>query len=230
MLQGTGILDHAVRIDQVATEPLELPGAELLQVIYEFPADGRDDRFPPALHPVNPPCLAWSFLRAPSSTLGPFALAEARLICRSGMRTRGFQVACTIDSAAVAAELASRWGFIGDVGDVRLSRRYDGATGTATLDGEEIEVGHVRPLKISPGDLQYTASMHAVELDRGIRLLQIERAYEFAQAERGVPFARPARDGWYPVSASSAVADVTLKPPRFACRPDVTAFEGTEPV
>ena len=31
-------------------------------------------------------------------------------------------------------------------------------------------------------------------------------------------------------SASSAIADVTLKPIRFVCRPDVTAFEGTEPI
>lgn len=34
----------------------------------------------------------------------------------------------------------------------------------------------------------------------------------------------------FAVSASSARADVTLKPVRFACRPDVWAFEGTEPI
>ena len=33
----------------------------------------------------------------------------------------------------------------------------------------------------------------------------------------------------HPVSASSAVADVTFKPFRFVCRADVWAFEGTEP-
>jgi hypothetical protein len=34
----------------------------------------------------------------------------------------------------------------------------------------------------------------------------------------------------YPVSASLAVADVTLPRIRFLCRPDVLAFEGTEVV
>lgn len=225
MIQGTGTIGDAVQVDAPATEALELPGATLLQVIYEFGVDGRDDLFPPALHPVNPPCVAWSFLHAPASVLGEFTLFEERLLCRSGLRTRGYQTGCVVDNEDVARALASQWGFCATTGDVSLDRRYDGTSGrTATF-----ETGHTHPMAISTGDLQYTASMHAANLaDRGVRLLQVERAYDFTQAERGTPFARGEHFGTHPVSASSAVADVTLKPIRFVCRPDVTAFEGTE--
>ena len=34
----------------------------------------------------------------------------------------------------------------------------------------------------------------------------------------------------YPVSASFAVADITIPRIRFVCRPDVLAFDGTEAV
>jgi hypothetical protein len=227
VIQGTGTIGAAVRVDAAATEPLELPGATVLQVIYEFSPVDRDALFPPALHPVNPPCVAWSFLHAPASVLGPFTLFETRLLCRSGLRTRGYQVDCVVDNEDVAHELASQWGFCARAADVSLERRYDGTTGRAG----GIEIGHTHPMAISPGDLQYTASMHAAELpDRGIRLLQVERAYDFKQAERGTPFARGSAMAAHPVSASSAAADVILKPIRFVCRPDVTAFEGTEPL
>ena len=225
MIQGTATITSGVRVDAPATEPLELPGATLLQVIYEFAADGRDELFPPALHPVSPPCVAWSFLHAPVSVHGAFTLAETRLLCRSGLRTRGLHTGGVVDNAAVAEVLASQWGYALRVGDVSLDRRYDGTFGHAEGIGE---VGHIRPTLISGGDLQYTASMHPVELDRGLRLLQVERDYVFHEAERGVPFARATALGSHPVSASSAAADVIIKPPRFACRPDVWAFEGTE--
>ena len=34
----------------------------------------------------------------------------------------------------------------------------------------------------------------------------------------------------YPISAAHCLADVTLPKLRFVCRPEVMAFEGTEPV
>jgi hypothetical protein len=97
-----------------------------------------------------------------------------------------------------------------------------------------LDVGHTLPTRLSPDDVQYTATMHAARLERGLRLLQVERDHAVHQAERGTPYLREFVDDRlrpsFPVSASSARADVTLKPVRFACRPDVWAFEGTEPV
>lgn len=221
MIQGTGTVEAAVRVDAPASEALELPGCEVLQVIYEVPYAQRDWLVPPALHPVSPPCIAVSFLRAPA-----FTMAETRVVCRSGMRTRGYHLGGWINDAAMAKVLTDGWGYSLTVAEVSLERRYHGTTGL--VEGH-FEVGHTRPVQISGGDLQYTASMHPVELPRGLRLLQVERAYAFHQAERGTPFAR-GLEATHPVSASSATADVTLKPPRFCCRPDVWAFEGTEPL
>jgi hypothetical protein len=229
VIQGTSTIDNAVRVAAPATEPLELPDVELLQVIYEIAYDQRESLLPPALHPVSPPCIALSFIQAPGFTLG-----EVRVLCRSGMRTRGYHLGGWIDDAAMAEVLTAGWGYSLTVADVRLDRRYHGTRALVVVDGRiVVETGHHRPTPIAPSDLQYTSSMHPVELDRGVRLLQVERAYDFKQAERGTPFLTVLEGpvtATSPVSASSASADVVLKPPRFACRPDVWAFEGTEPL
>jgi hypothetical protein len=244
MLQGTADVDAmaaaAPAVDAPAREPLHLGRCDLLQVAYELWADDRDDLFPPAVHPVNPPVATLSFLRAHESEHGAFTLAELRLLCRSGLRTRGLHVGAFVDSAAVAVVLARGWGYRVSVADVELSRRYDGTTGSVELDARPVVVtGHTAPVRLSPSDLQYTATMHPAMLERGLRLLQVERDHDFESAERGQPFLRdfdPAAWGdarvrpSSPVSASSAAADVTLRAIRFACRADVWAFEGTEPI
>ena len=231
MLQGTASLDPAgcPEVAAPATEPLALPGCDVLLVAWEIWAEGRDARFPPALHPVNPPVVQWLFVRAPESVHGPFTLAEARLLCRSGLRTRGLHVAAWVDSEPVAEVLRAGWGYRATVADVSLSRRFDGTSGRV---GGVLDVGHTMPTRLSNDDVQHTASMHPVRLERGVRLLQVERDVEVQQAERGTPYLRAWADDdirpSFPVSASSALADVTLKPVRFVCRPDVWAFEGTE--
>ena len=244
MLQGTADVEAmaagAPTAATLASEPLTIPRADVLQVACEIAAAHRDALLPPALHPVNPPVVTFSFLRAPESAYGPFTLAETRLLCRSGLRTRGFLIGAFVDNAEIAAVLTAGWGYRLAGADVTLTRRYDGASGVVVADGVEIlSTGHVWPVPLSPSDLQYTATMHPARLDRGFRLVQVERDFAFARAERGRPYVHgfePAAWGeprlrlTNPVSASSAVADVTYKPVRFVCRPEVWAFDGTEPV
>ena len=244
MLQGTADVDevaaNAPYVATPATEPLSIPKAELLQVAWEVTAADRDAVFPPALHPVNPPIVTFSFLRARECTLGPFTLAETRLLCRSGIRTRGYHVGAFVDNDEVATVLSTGWGYRVAVADVTMSHRYDGATGRVAVDGVvALLAGHVSPRSLSPSDLQYTSTMHPARLDRGLRLLQVERDHQFVRAERGDPFVdafdaaawgEPRLRLSHPVSASTAVADVAIKPVRFVCRADVWAFDGTEPV
>ena len=244
MLQGTADVEvmaaSAPTVGTLASEPLTIPRADVLQVACEVAAAHRDALLPPALHPVNPPVVTFSFLRAPESAYGPFTLAETRLLCRSGLRTRGFLVGAFVDNAEIAAVLSAGWGYRLAPAEVTLSRRFDGASGVVVADGVEIlSTGHVWPVPLSPSDVQYTATMHPARLDRGFRLVQVERDFSFTRAERGRPYVRafdPAVWGeprlrlTNPVSASSAVADVTYKPVRFVCRPEVWAFDGTESV
>jgi hypothetical protein len=242
MLQGTAdvdvLADDAPIVAAPAVEPFVVRHADLLQVAWEIAAAERDALLPPALHPVNPPMVTFSFLRAAESVHGPFTLAELRVLCRSGLRTRGYHVAAFVDNAEVADVLASGWGYRAALGDVTLSRRYDGTTGTVAAErGPALVTGHVAPVPLVPSDLQYTATMVPARLERGFRLLQVERDLEFSRAERGRPFVE-AFDAvaWgeprvrlsHPASASSAIADVTFKPIRFVCRADVWAFDGTE--
>jgi hypothetical protein len=102
-----------------------------------------------------------------------------------------------------------------------------------------LDCGLTSPQPLSGADLQYTDTMHLAHTSFGLRLVQVECAYAFGPAERGRPtLACFDADRWgeprlrpsYPVSASSAVADVTVMPVRFVCRPDVWAFAGTERV
>ncbi|HEY1280991.1 MAG TPA: acetoacetate decarboxylase family protein [Acidimicrobiales bacterium] len=244
MLQGTADIEamaaDAPAATALASEPLTIPRADVLQVACEVAAAHRDALLPPALHPVNPPVVTFSFLRATESAYGPFTLAETRLLCRSGLRTRGFLIGAFVDNAEVAAVLTAGWGYRLAAAEVTLSRRYDGASGVVVADGVEVlSIGHVWPVPLSPSDVQYTATMHPARLDRGFRLLQVERDFAFARAERGRPYVRAFDAAMWgeprlrltnPVSASSAVADVTYKPVRFVCRPEVWAFDGTEPV
>jgi hypothetical protein len=246
MLTGTADVDalaaDAPTVSAFATEALVCPGADVLQVVWELwtEGDAREGVLPPGLHPVTPPTLTWSWLRAPESMAGPFTLAQTRVLCRSGVRGRGFHVAGFIDNPDAARLLTSQWGFRLTRADVFLERRYDGTHGRVRQGGDVVlDCGLTLPQPISGADLQYTDTMHLAHTPLGLRLVQVECDYAFGPAERGRPtLASFAADRWgqprlrpsYSISASSALADVSLMPVRFVCRPDVSAFVGTERV
>ena len=86
------------------------------------------------------------------------------------------------------------------------------------------------------GDLQYVASMNPATTPDGFRLVQVDPEFTFQKADRGRPAlwefnaaawgderVRPV----FPVSASSAVADITLPKLRYIARLDVPALQGT---
>ena len=58
MLIGTADVRDLVpdppTLDAFATEPVELPGATVLQLISEIQVGGRETSLPPGLHPTNP--------------------------------------------------------------------------------------------------------------------------------------------------------------------------------
>jgi len=242
MLTGTANLDtlatRAPQMPRLDTEPLTCAQAEVLQVVYEIATPHREAMLPPALHPTDPPLVSWLLYRCPESPWGPFALAQTRIECRSGLRLRAFLLSAVVDNGAAAAALGARWGFTVQPGHVKLERRYDSARATVVVDRRVVwDVQVTDPDPLSAGDVQYAANMHVAHTPRGLRLVQVEPRYHIHRVERGRP--RAVRfDGaaWgdvrvepvYPVSASLAVADVTIPRIRFLCRPDVLAFDGTE--
>jgi hypothetical protein len=224
----------------LAGGPLVLPVTDVVQVLYEMRLAGREAVLPPALHPTSPATLWVLAWRCPDGPLGPLAVVQVRIGCRSGPRTRGFVVGTAVDGTAEArAALAQGWGFRCLPATVELSRRYDGV-GLQVTDAGRSVLGFVGrdPEPLEPQDVEYTASLNLARTGRGLRLVQVEARHVVARAERLVPDLRNFDAGWwgepglapaFPVVASVAVADVTLPPLRFVCRPDVAAQEGTEP-
>ena len=244
MLIGTAHPDDlAARAPVIETfegEPATCPKAEVLQVTYEIATAQREAMLPPALHPTDPPIVTWIFYRCPTSPWGSFAMAQTRIQCRSGLRLRGYLVSAAVDNAAAARALAARWGYAVHDGRIVLSRYYDSMRAAVVADGRTIlDLTVEDPDPLSAADVQYVASMHLAHTPRGLRLVQVEPRYQIDRVERGRPRVTAFNGAaWgdariqpvYPVSASLAVADVSIPRVRFVCRPDVLAFEGTESV
>jgi len=244
MLIGTANIEalaaHAPIMESVSTAAAVCAQADVVQVMFEIATAQREAVLPPALHPTDPPIVTWLFYRCPTSPWGPFALAQTRIECRSGLRLRAFLVSGVVDSTVAAQALAEHWGFAVQIGRVELHRYYDSLRATVLADGQTaLDIAVSNPEPLSPEDLQYAANMNLAHTPRGLRLVQVEPRYQIHRVERGRPRVL-AFDGsvWgderirpvYPVSASVAVADITLPPIRFVCRPDVMAFDGTESV
>jgi len=242
MLIGTAdIGDLAVRapvMQSLDAEAVVCEQAEVLLVTYEIATPYREAILPPALHPTDPPIVTWLFYRCPASPWGSFAMAQTRIECRSGLRLRAFLVSAVVDNPAAAAALRTRWGFTNQEGGIELHRYYDSIRATVTTNGRTIlDIIVSDPAPLSPADVQYVTSVNLAHTPRGLRLVQVEPRYQVHRVERGRPRV-VAFDGaaWgdvrvqpvHPVSASLAVADITIPRIRFVCRPDVLAFDGTE--
>ena len=99
------------------TDAWELKGAQILQVSYEIVEEPAEWLIPPALHPSIPPYVTLSVMQYPDSPVGPFALAQVRIIVRAGIRPRGYLLGAYVNSDTAAQELRARGQ------EARLSRR-----------------------------------------------------------------------------------------------------------
>jgi hypothetical protein len=145
---------------------------------------------------------------------------------------------CIVDNADAAAALRDRWGWPAQVGEVVLRRGYDLAEASATLGGRVVVAVLGRdPDPLGDGDVAYTTTLVLAETSLGTRLVQIDTDLVARRAERLHPSVDRFEVGsWMhasiapsdPVSASIAVADITLQPHRYASKPEELAFTGTE--
>ena len=243
MLAGTGpveqFLTHAATLDDFDTDTAVIPGAELLQAIFEIRIDGRQASLPSGLHPTNPPTFIAQLWRCPDSPWGPFALAQARVGSRSGLRPRGFVQGCVCDNDAAADALRRRWGFPVQRGDVTLRRQYDSAYGAVSIDGHSVfEVTALDPEPLGANDVSYTTAANLAHTPRGLRLVQVDIDVAVERAERikprliafdGIRWGiHPSVVPYHPVSASTAVGEITIQRLRYISKPDELAFTSTE--
>jgi len=244
VLIGTADIDSlASRAPTLTTldgEPVALRDVDVLYAVYEIGHEGREALLPPALHPTEPPHATFTFIRAADTEFGPVEMALLRIGCRSGSRPRGLLLGCFVDNVEAGHAFRHRFGFPAAPAEVKLRPSYSGGYASVSVDGRPIlRIVMGSPFALSGSDVQYTNTMTLAHTPVGLRLVQVDMAYTVHHAERcaphldsfdaaawGDPLVRPV----YPVSASVARADLTIPRLRFVCRPDVMAFEGTEPI
>ena len=161
------IAEELSRLRDLDTEAWELPKAEILQVSYEI-ADGSRALLPRALHPAIPEYVTFVVTRYPESPVGPFDLAQVRLMARAGVHPRGYVVGAVASTPSAVSELRARWGYPAAPGEITLRRYHDRvaarvrrggvARGPDHVDhadlGERLHLGHgpaAHPLRDGPG-------------------------------------------------------------------------------
>jgi hypothetical protein len=228
------------RIASLDAEAWTLPGAEILQLAFEV---GEETRalLPKAMHPAIPAYATWLVTRYPESPVGPFVLAQLRLMGRAGAHPRGYVLAAVASTPEAARALRDGWGLPAALGTVMLRRYHDRVIAMVTRDGEPIlEAALVGPEPISPGDVQYIHSVTLASVEEAGRvapaLVQVDSHYTFHKAERGRPaLTRFAADAWnaerldarHPIAASFTTCDTDLPQIRFLMDPEIPVVRGT---
>lgn len=227
-------------VDSLDPDPWALPDAHVLQVSYEVEAEAALGLTPPALHPSIPPYATFGVTSFPESPVGPFTLAQVRLVARAGIRPRGVLLGAYTDSRDAADALRRRWGYRVDVADVHLTARHDTVRGTVRVGGRLVLDMAIRePQSIGGADLMLIDNLHLVRVasDGGAGVLvQVDPEYAIHAADRGRPvldvfdgeafhtggLLRPVS----PVVALACRADTDLPRPRFALDPVQPATRG----
>jgi len=222
------------------TEAWELPRAEILQLAWEVPP-ATQALLPRAMHPAIPSYATIVVTRYPESPVGPFLLAQLRLMGRAGAHPRGYVLAAVATTPGAVTALRERWGLPAELGGVALRRHHDRVMATVTRDGAPVlEAALVNPEPISGGDVQY---IHSVTFARVMEdgrpvpsLVQVDPHYVFHNAERGRPHVdRFDPVGWsaeplrlvFPMAATVTTCDTDLPRIRFVMHPETPVVRGT---
>lgn len=223
------------------TEAWDLPGAEILTLSFEVAEEPAEWLLPPALHPSIPPFAIFSITRFPHSPVGPFALAQVRLVARAGARPRAYLLGAHTDSEQAAAALQSRWGFAVEIGSCAIDARHDRIVGRVQRGAQtRLEMELRNSEEISGADVTYPDSLHLVRLsERGTEkpvLIQVDPEYVFHHAQRGRPHLVSFQaDAWggenrlcctYPIAATYTRCDTDLPRLRFGLDPSVPNARG----
>jgi hypothetical protein len=221
------------------TEAWELPKAEILQVACEI-ADGTRTLLPRALHPAIPEYVTFVLTRYPESPVGPFSVAQLRLMARAGVHPRGYVLGVVASSEAAVAALREGWGYPATLGEIELRRYHDRVTATVRREGRSIlELALVDPELVSGGDLQYIHGVTLARVDAAAQLIQVDPHYTVHQASRGRPaVSRFEAAAWNaalvelttPIAASVSTCDTDLPRIRFVMDPQTPVVRGTRKI
>jgi hypothetical protein len=228
------------RLKSFDTDAWTLPGAEILQLAWEVPL-ATDVLMPKAMHPAIPRYATILVTRYPESPVGPFTLAQLRLMGRAGAHPRGFVLGAVASTPEAAAALREQWAVPALAGTVSLRRYHDRVVAAVAVNGAvALEAALIDPEVISGTDVQYihSVTMGQVEEDGHLvpYLVQVDPHYAFHRAERGRPRAmRFEPEAWsaaplqllFPIAATFTACDTDLPQIRFVMHPETPVVRGT---
>ncbi len=242
-LELASVAARLPRLKDLDTEAWTLPRVEIIQLAWEA-NDETQALLPRAMHPAIPPYVTVVVTCCPESPVGPFALAQLRLMGRAGAHPRGYVLGAVATTAEAARALGERWGFPAAVGAVTVKRYHDQVTVSVARAGAPVlEAAVVNPEVISGGDIQYIHSVTLAQVpDNGRaepRLLQVDSHYTFQKAERGRPklvrldaaaWNAPGLEPRAPIAASVTTCDTDLPQIRFVMDPERPVIQGTRKI
>lgn len=225
------------------TEPWELPGANLLYLAFEVGGDIIDLLLPKALHPAVPRYVSFMMLQFPETPVGPFRLAQLRLMCRAGVHPRGYVIQTYTNQDTATAELRRRWGFPAQTADdISLRVHHDRIFVTvARQDHTLLDCGLSHYEVVGGTDINYISSVHLAQVSGGLespglRLIQVDPRYTIHQAERGHPELSLLDEAAWQVPGlrimnamvgTFTTVDTDLPRIRFIMEPEVPVVHGT---
>jgi hypothetical protein len=224
------------------TAAWELPGAQLLYLALEVEAEVVDALLPRALHPAVPRYVTILVTQYPQSPVGPFRLAQLRLMGRAGVHPRGYVVHAYTDQPHATTELRRHWGFpVETADDIRLRVHHDRVVATVDAAGRSLLHCALTHYEVVAGtDINYISSVHLARVTGGAhagpQLVQVDPRYTIHRAERGRPeLTSLDAEAWqvqglrvvHPIIGTFTTVDTDLPRIRFIMDPQTPVMHGT---
>src|SRR5206468_8018027 len=151
------VLSRLPEMRDFEAAPWELPGVDILHLSFEVGQAAADALLPRAMHPSVPRYMTCVISHFPQTPVGPFYLAQLRLMGRAGVHPRGYVLQADTDAPAATQALPQRWGFPADTAqEVALRMHYDRVFAMVVKDGQKIlDMALSQSETVSGADIQY---------------------------------------------------------------------------
>jgi hypothetical protein len=241
-LEVQTVLRHLPQMADFETAPWELPGAKQLYLAFEVGMADADLILPKAMHPAVPRYITVIVTRFPQTPVGPFTLAQVRLMGRAGVHPRGYTLHAYTNAAQATTELRQRWGFPAETADaLYLRTHHDRIFATVEKAGRmllDVALSHYEV--VAGTDITFISSVHLAQVMAinapGPRLVQVDPRYTIHQAERGRPVLNsmdaaawncPCFQVTNPMIGTFTTVDTDLPQIRFVMDPELPVTQGT---
>ncbi len=175
-------------VEKLADDPWECEDTRTLNLLFEIDDSHDLAMLPPALHPSIPLYCNLMVRQHQTSPVGPFLLAELRIMARAGVHHAAFTRGAFASTDEAVDFLCAAYGWPVQRACVKLEKSHYQVRGSVVRDGVTLFDGSLEKAEpISGGDILYPASVHLARVGGEPKLVQVEAAYAPEDADRGRP-------------------------------------------